>query len=326
MAFHQRISDTIGSTPLVRLNKVTAKAGATVLAKLEYFNPAGSVKERAALAMIDQAERDGSLQPGGTIVEASSGNTGFAIAMIAAERGYSAVIVCTDKVPSDKIAVLEAFGARVVTAPADAPFDSPDHWINAARLIAGDTPNSVFANQFFNQANPAGHYRTTGPEIWEQTDGRVSVFVAGAATGGTITGCARYLKEQDPSIEVVMADPAGSIYKTYYETGQIVDPAPYLVEAVGQDAPFIPDALDLKLVDRVVRVTDEAAFRMARRLCREEGIFCGGSSGAIVSVAVEVAREIAEDDMVVAIVPDGGDRYLSRVYSDEWLSRNVVPS
>jgi len=326
VAFHQRISDTIGSTPLVRLNKVTAKAGATVLAKLEYFNPAGSVKERAALAMIDQAERDGSLQPGGTIVEASSGNTGFAIAMIAAERGYSAVIVCTDKVPSDKIAVLEAFGARVVTAPADAPFDSPDHWINAARLIAGDTPNSVFANQFFNQANPAGHYRTTGPEIWEQTDGRVSVFVAGAATGGTITGCARYLKEQDPSIEVVMADPAGSIYKTYYETGQIVDPAPYLVEAVGQDAPFIPDALDLKLVDRVVRVTDEAAFRMARRLCREEGIFCGGSSGAIVSVAVEVAREIAEDDMVVAIVPDGGDRYLSRVYSDEWLSRNVVPS
>lgn len=326
MAFHDRISDTIGGTPLVRLNKVTAGVGATVLAKLEYFNPAGSVKERAALAMIDQAERDGTLQPGGTIVEASSGNTGFAIAMIAAERGYSAVIICTDKVPSDKIAVLEAFGARVVTAPADAPFDSPDHWINTARRVAGETPNSIFANQFFNQANPEGHYRTTGPEIWEQTDGGISVFVAGAATGGTITGCARYLKEQNPSIEVVMADPAGSIYKTYYETGQIVDPAPYLLEAVGQDAPFIPDALDLKLVDRVVRVTDEEAFYMVRRLCREEGIFCGGSSGAIVSVAVEVARDKAEGDVVVAIIPDGGDRYLSRVYSDEWLSLNVVPS
>ncbi len=268
MPFHERISDTIGGTPLVRLNKVPVETGAIVLAKLEYFNPAGSVKERAALAMIDQAEQDGTLQPGGTIVEASSGNTGFAIAMIAAERGYSAVIVCTDKVPSDKIAVLEAFGARVVTTPADAPFDSPDHWINAARIIAGETPNSIFANQFFNQANPMGHYRTTGPEIWEQTDGGVSVFVAGAATGGTITGCARYLKEQDPSIEVVMADPAGSIYKTYYETGQIVDPAPYLVEAVGQDAPFIPDALDLKLVERVVRVTDEEAFRMAHRCFR----------------------------------------------------------
>jgi cystathionine beta-synthase len=326
MTFQTRISETIGRTPLVRLNRVVGDSGATVLAKLEYFNPTGGIKARAALAMIEQAERAGDLRPGGTIVEASSGNTGFALAMLGAERGYSVVIVCTDKVPTEKIGVLEAFGAHIVTTPADAPLGSPDHWLNMARRIAAETPGAIFADQFFNHANPEAHYLTTGAEIWEQAEARISVFVAGAATGGTITGCARYLKEQDPNIEVVMADPAGSIYKTYFETGQIVDPTPFLVEAVGQDAPFIPDALDLKLVDRVMPVTDEEAFRMARRLCREEGIFCGGSSGAIVSVAVEVARGMAEDDVVVAIVPDGGDSYLSRVYSDEWLSRNLTLS
>jgi cystathionine beta-synthase len=296
------------------------------LAKLEYFSPAGGIKARAALAMIEQAERDGSLRPGGTIVEASSGNTGFALAMLAAERGYSVVIVCTDKTPTGKIDVLEAFGARVVTAPADAPFDSPDHWLNMARHIAGEMEDAIFVDQFFNQANPEAHYRTTGREIWEQTNGRVSAFVAGAATGGTITGCARYLKEQDSNVEVIMADPAGSIYKTYFETGEIIDPAPYFLEAVGQDAPFIPEALDPELVDRVMCVTDEEAFLMTRRMCREEGIFCGGSSGAIVSVAVQVAQKMSPEDIVVAVVPDGGDQYLSRVYSDEWLNRNVTQS
>ena len=323
MAFQTRISETIGSTPLVRLNKVVGGSGATVLAKLEYFNPAGGIKSRAALAMIEQAERDGTLRPGGTIVEASSGNTGFALAMLAAERGYSAIIVCTDKTPTDKIGVLQAFGARIVMAPADAPFGSPDHWLAMGARVAAETEGSVFTGQFSNQANPEAHYRTTGPEIWEQTDGRVSAFVAGAATGGTITGCARYLKEQNPSVEVIMADPVGSIYKTFHETGEIVDPAPYFLEAVGQDAPFIPEALDPKLVDRVERVTDEEAFLMTRRMCREEGIFCGGSSGAIVSVAVRVAEKMSPEDVVVAIVPDGGDLYLSRVYSDEWLASSL---
>jgi cystathionine beta-synthase len=326
VAFQTRISETIGRTPLVRLNRVVGDSGATVLAKLEYFNPAGGIKARAALTMIEKAERAGRLSPGGTIVEASSGNTGFALAMLGAERGYSVVIVCSDKLPAEKTGVLEAFGARIVTAPADAPLDSPDHWLNMARRVAAETPGAIFVDQFFNHANPEAHYLSTGAEIWEQTEGRISAFVAGAATGGTITGCARYLKEQDPNIDVVMADPVGSIYKAYYETGQIIDPTPYLVEAVGQDAPFIPDALDLKLVDRVMHVTDEDAFRMARRLCREEGIFCGGSSGAIVSVAIEVALGMAEDDVVVAIVPDGGDGYLSRVYSDEWLSLNLTSS
>ena len=326
MAFQTYISETIGSTPLVRLNKVVGESGATVLAKLEYFNPAGGIKSRAALAMIERAERDGTLRPGGTIVEASSGNTGFALAMLAAERGYSTVIVCTDKTPTDKIGMLQAFGARIVMAPADAPFGSPDHWLAMAARVAAETEGAVFTDQFFNQANPEAHYRTTGPEIWKQTDGRVSAFVAGAATGGTITGCARYLKEQNPRVEVIMADPAGSIYKAFHETGEIIDPAPYFLEAMGQDAPFIPEALDPKLVDRVERVTDEEAFLMARRMCREEGLFCGGSSGAIVSVAVRVAAKMPPEDVVVAIVPDGGDLYLSRVYSDEWLASSLSAS
>ncbi len=323
MNIHDGILETIGSTPLVKLKKVIGSNSAAVAVKLEYFNPGGSIKDRAAVAMIDAAENNGLLRPGGTIVEASSGNTGYAIAMLAAARDYRVVIVCTDTVSHEKIETLKAFGAKVVRVPFDAPLNSPEHYLNTAERIAKESDNAIFANQSFNPANPKAHYLTTGPEIWAQTEGKVTAFVSSAGTGGTISGAGKYLKERNSDIEIVLADPVGSIYKTYFETGKIDEPSPYLVEAAGQNEPFIPDAFDAGVVDRVVSVNDEESFLMARRLAREEGIFCGISSGMIVSVAVRMAQEKANDDLIVAIVPDAGDKYLSRLYSDDWLRQNL---
>ena len=317
------VADTIGRTPLVQLRSVVGDAPATVVAKLEYFNPGGSIKDRAALAMITAAEKDGRLRSGGTLVEATSGNTGYAVAMLAAARGYRAIIICSDEIPEEKLAKLQAYGAEIVLVPADAAVDSPQHYLATAARIANEMGNAIFCNQSFNPANPEVHYRTTGPEIWEQTDGRVTTFMATAGTGGTISGVGRYLKEQNPGIEAIVADPEGSIYKAFVETGRIADPEPYLVEAAGQNEAFIPDSFDAKIVDRVVAVSDRESFAMARRLAREEGIFCGISSGTAVAAAVHIAQEKEAADLIVAVVPDAGDKYLTRLHSDDWLRANI---
>lgn len=323
MDIRDSVLATIGNTPLVRLGNLAADTSATVAVKLEFFNPAGSVKDRAALSMIATAERDGSLRPGGTVVEATSGNTGFAVAMIAATKGYRAVIVCSDAVPREKIARLEAFGAKVVRVPAEAKPGSQEHFLETAKRIADETDNAIFANQAFNPANPEAHYRTTGPEIWAQTEGRVTVFVTSAGTGGTVTGVGRFLKERNPDIEIIVADPVGSIYESYVKTREIAVPAPYLVEAAGQNEPFIPDTFDADVVDRVVKVSDADSFVMARRLARREGIFSGMSGGLTVAVALRIAQEKEEDDLIVGLVPDAGDRYLPRLYAHDWLAEYV---
>jgi len=301
--------DAVGNTPLVRLRKVTRDVRPTVLGKLEMLNPGGSVKDRIGLRMIEAAERAGLLAPGGTIVEPTSGNTGHGLAIAAAIRGYKCIFVMPDKMSAEKIALLRAYGAEVIITPTAVPPDSPESYYRVADRLTEEIPGAFQPNQYFNQENPAAHYETTGPEIWRQTDGRIDVFVAGVGTGGTITGAARYLKERNPDILIVGADPEGSIYSG--------DVHPYLTEGIGED--FWPATLDPALVDRWVRVSDGDAFRMARRVTREEGILVGGSCGTAVVAALEVAEDLDETATIVVILPDTGRNYLSKVYSDPWL-------
>ena len=320
---HADVSETIGGTPLVRLARVVDDTRALVCAKLEYFNPCGSVKDRTALAMIKAAERDGSLGPGGTIVETTGGNTGIALAVMGSWRGYRVVIVCKDGLAAEKLAILSALNATVVKAPSDAPLESPDHVLKIAERIVAETPGAVFVDQMSNPANPKVHYDTTGPELWEQTAGEITSFVAGAATGGTITGIARYLKEQKPSVQIVLADPVGSIYAGLHAEGRMRAPEKYLVESVGQDSMFLPAAFDIGLIDRVESIGDRESFDMAKRLAREEGIFCGASSGMIVAAACRVAHKASSDELIVAMVPDGAANYVARMYSDAWIRDNL---
>jgi cystathionine beta-synthase len=303
--------DLIGDTPLVRLNRVTEGLACTVVAKLEMLNPGGSVKDRPALAMIEQAERDGLLKPGGTIVEPTSGNTGVGLAIVAAQRGYRCIFVVTDKVAPEKIRLLEAYGADVVVCPVAVEPDDPQSYYSVAERLVRETPGAFRPNQYGNEWNPWAHEQTTGPEIWRQTAGRITHFVAGVGTGGTITGVGRYLKAQSPAVQIVGADPAGSVYSG--GSGR-----PYLVEGIGED--FWPTTYDPSLVDRVVAISDEDSFLMARRVTCDEGLLIGGSGGTAVAAALEVGRELRPDDLVVVLIPDSGRGYLSRVFDREWMA------
>jgi cystathionine beta-synthase len=321
----ESVLETIGWTPLIRLNSVTRGVRTPVYGKAEIFNPGGSVKDRIGPAIIERAEREGKLRPGGVIVEGTSGNTGVGLAIAAALKGYRCIFTMPDKMSQEKVRLLKAFGAEVVITPTAVPPDHPDNYIQVARRIAEKTPNAIFADQFYNQANPEAHYATTGPELWEQTEGRITHFVAAAGTGGTLTGAGRYLKERNPEIRIIAGDPAGSILAEKWRTkgAAEVEGAPYKVEGIGQDK--VPGTLDMAVVDDFRTVSDRDAFSMARRLTREEGLFVGGSAGLITHVALQVAREVDDPEaLVVTFLCDTGERYLSKLYNDEWMRENQL--
>jgi len=317
MRYSDNILGLVGHTPLVKINKLAEGIKATILAKLESHNPGGSVKDRIGIAMIEAAERDGLLGPGGTIVEATSGNTGIGLALAAAVKGYKCIFVMTEKSSVEKSRYLKALGADVVICPVAAKPGTPDHYVSTARRIAAETPNSFYPDQYSNPANPDAHFQTTGPEIWEDTDGKVTHFVAGLGTGGSISGTAQYLKEKNPNIRIIGADPYGSIFKTYKETGNVPAATPYLVEGIGQEV--VPANVHLKYVDEVMNITDRESFEMSRQLGRIEGIFCGGSTGTNFAAALRAARDLDEQGLVVFIVCDTGERYLTKHLSDEWM-------
>jgi cystathionine beta-synthase len=319
------VLETIGWTPLIRLNRVTRGVRTPVYAKAEFFNPGGSVKDRIGLPIIERAEREGKLRPGGTIVEGTSGNTGVGLAIAAALRGYRCIFTMPDKMSQEKVRLLKAFGAEVIITPTAVPPDSPDNYVEMAKRIASQTPNAILANQFYNDANPDAHFATTGPELWEQTEGRITHFVAAAGTGGTITGVGRYLKSKNPAVRIIAGDPVGSILVDAWrhDGTSSVEGTPYKVEGIGQDK--VPGTLDLQVVDEYHSVTDRESFAMARRLTREEGLFVGGSSGLITHVALELARRLDDPDaLVVTFLCDTGERYLSKLYNDEWMRENQL--
>ncbi len=319
----ESVLEAIGRTPIIRLSRVGSGIRTPVLAKAEQMNPGGSVKDRIGLAIIEAAERSGALKPGGTIVEGTSGNTGVGLAIAAAIKGYRCIFTIPDKMSSEKVRLLRAFGAEVVVVPTAVPPDHPEYYIQKAKAIVAATPGAILADQHFNPVNPDAHYRTTGPEIWEQTEGKVTHFVCSPGTGGTVSGVGRYLKEKNPKIRVIAPDPVGSIYSEYAKTHAKGDGFPYKVEGIGGDK--IPTSLHFDVVDDFVRVGDREAFRMARRLTREEGLFVGGSTGMNVHVALDIARKLDDPSkMVVTILCDTGERYLSKLYDDEWMRANQM--
>jgi len=312
-SYFESAIEAVGRTPLVRLRRVVDDAACLVLAKIEYVNPGGSVKDRPAVAMILEAEERGLLQPGSTIVEATSGNTGTGLAMAAAIRGYRCILVMPDKMSKEKIDLLRAYGAEVVVTPTNVASDSPESYYGVAARLVSEIPGAFMPNQWHNRSNPDAHYHSTGPEIWEQTAGTITHFVSGIGTGGTISGSARFLKEQNPAIHVVGADPEGSIY-----SGDT--PKSYAVEGIGMS--YLPETVDLKVIDEMVRVSDRDSFLMARRIAREEGLLVGGSSGTAAVAAIGLAKKLPKESVLVVVFPDSGRGYMSKIFNDEWMIAN----
>lgn len=317
---YNNVLDAIGRTPLVRLNRVASGCAAQVYAKCDYLNPGGSVKDRIGIAMIDEAERKGSLKPGGTIVEGTSGNTGMGLALVAAVRGYKAIFTMADKQSREKVDTLKAAGADVIVCPTAVAPEDPRSYHSVVNSLARDIPGAYHPDQYHNPANPDVHYRTTGPEIWDDSEGRVTHFVAGMGTGGTITGVGRYLKEKNPAVRIIGADPVGSILYDFFHSGSVSKAETYKVEGIGED--FFPTTLDFSVLDDVRRVSDKDSFLWARRLARAEGIFAGGSAGTAMAAAVQVLPTLTDRDFIVVFIPDTGQRYLSKIYNNEWMRDN----
>jgi len=321
---HDSIIDVIGSTPLVKLNKVTNGLDLTIAAKVEYLNPGQSVKDRIAVKMIDDAEEKGLIKPGGTIIEGTSGNTGMGLALVAAVRGYKCIFTTTDKQSKEKVDLLRALGAEVQVCPTNVEPEDPRSYYSVAKRLSEEIPNSYYPNQYDNLSNMQAHYETTGPEIWEQTEGKITHYVAGIGTGGTITGTAKYLKEKNPEIKVIGVDSVGSVYKHYFETGEFSkeEIKPYLTEGIGED--LIPANVDFDYIDDVVQVNDKNALNMTRTVAKHEGLFIGGSCGAAVFGALEYAKKTrpGKDALMVVILPDSGTRYVSKIYNDDWMRKN----
>ena len=317
LKYYDNVLQLIGNTPLVRLGRVARNYNPLVLAKLEFLNTGGSIKDRVGIAMILDAQKRGLIKPGGTIVEPSSGNTGVGLVIAGILLGYSVIITIPDKMSKEKVRLLQAYGARVVVCPSDRPPGHPENYVSVARKISSETPNAFMPNQYTNPSNPRIHYETTGREIWEQTDGRITHFVAGMGTGGTITGVARFLKEKSDRVRVIGVDPEGSILGALFRGKTEVKARQYKIEGIGED--FLPETTDLKIIDDIVMVTDREAYLMSRRLAREEALLVGSSSGAAVAGALKVAKDLSKDDVLVTILPDRGDRYLSKLYDDDWM-------
>ena len=318
--WHNNILEAIGNTPLVRLNRMARGLRATILAKLEYLNPGGSVKDRIGITMLEAAEREGKIKPGGTVIEGTSGNTGMGLALAAAIKGYQCIFTMPDKMSQEKIDALRALGAEVIVTPTQVDHHDPRSYHSVALRLSREIPNSIFPNQYDNPANTLAHYQTTGPEIWQQTDGKITHVVIGIGTGGTISGVARYLKEKNRNIRVIGADPQGSIFAEMFRTGRKPQSQPYKVEGIGQDEK--PINVDFSVIDEVHTVGDKDAFLRTRALARNEGIFAGGSAGAAVHVALKCAETLSENDLMVVIIPDSGTRYLSKIYNDNWMRDN----
>lgn len=322
--YNHSILEVIGNTPLVKLNKLANGIAATLLVKVEYLNPGQSIKDRIAVKMIEDAEKKGLIKPGGTIIEGTSGNTGMGLALVAAVKGYKCIFTTTDKQSQEKIGLLRALGADVRVCPTNVDADDPRSYYSVAKQLSKDIPNAYYPNQYDNPSNTKAHYEVTGPEIWEQTEGKISHYAAGMGTGGTITGVAKFLKEKNPDIQVIGVDSVGSVYKKYFETGEYDknEVKPYLTEGIGED--IIPKNIDMNYVDAVVQVNDKNAFITTRSLAEKEGIFAGGSCGAAVYGALEYAKrhELSKDDLMVIILPDSGTRYTSKIFNDDWMKKN----